>query len=303
MRQQYTWRDTLQAAARANWRIEDLIGGDRRMDFGRPFLPESLARTETLPGLSSSEKLALNHIRGHAYLCIFGLVEEFILPFVLDHVRPVLSSDDFKVRALLQFAGEEAKHIQLFKRFREEFERDFGSTCDIIGPPAAIAAAVLKHKPLAVALTVLHIEWMTQGHYIDSVKDAGNLDPTFKDLLRHHWMEEAQHAKLDTLIVESLATGLSQTEIESAVEQYLAIGGVIDGGLRQQVEFDLAALETAACRNLSEEHRAEFRRVQLAANRWTYLGSGMTHPNFLATLGSICPAGRKQVEKISGSFR
>ena len=185
----------------------------------------------------------------------------------------------------------------------EEFERDFGSTCDIIGPPAAIAAAVLKHKPLAVALTVLHIEWMTQGHYIDSVKDAGNLDPTFKDLLRHHWMEEAQHAKLDTLIVESLATGLSQAEIESAVEQYLKIGGLIDGGLHQQVEFDLAALETATCRQLSEEHRAEFRRVQLAANRWTYLGSGMTHPNFLATLGSICPAGRKQVEKISGSFR
>jgi len=303
MRQQYTWRDTLQAASRVNWRIEDLIGGEHRMDFSRPFLPESLARTKSLPGLSSQDRLALNHIRGHAYLCIFALVEEFILPFVLDHVRPMLSSDDFKVRALLQFANEEAKHIQLFKRFREEFERGFGSDCEIIGPPAAIAAEVLKHKPLAVALTVLHIEWMTQGHYIDSVKDAGDLDPTFKDLLRHHWMEEAQHAKLDTLVVESMVTGRSQTEIEAAVEEYLEIGGLIDGGLQQQVEFDLASLERAIGRKLKEADREEFRRVQLSANRWTYLGSGMTHPNFLSTLGSICPAGRKRIENVSGSFR
>ena len=39
---------------------------------------------------------------------------------------------------------------------------------------------------------------MTQLHYLDSVKDDGDLDPLFKSLLRHHWMEEAQHAKLDT---------------------------------------------------------------------------------------------------------
>ncbi|MEX0804382.1 MAG: hypothetical protein WD688_13860 [Candidatus Binatia bacterium] len=47
---------------------------------------------------------------------MFGLVEEFILPYVVDHARPQLSGDDYRVRVLLQFAGEEAKHIHLFKR-------------------------------------------------------------------------------------------------------------------------------------------------------------------------------------------
>ena len=62
--------------------------------------------------------------------------------------------------------------------------------------------------------TILHIEWMTQRHYMDSVKDDQSLDPQFKSLLKHHWMEEAQHAKLDTLMVEALAEGRSAREIE-----------------------------------------------------------------------------------------
>ena len=75
----------------------------------------------------------------------------------------------------------------------------------MIGPPREVAKAVLAHDPLAVALVILHIEWMTQRHYIESVKDDQDLDPLFKSLLKHHWMEEAQHAKLDTLMVEALA--------------------------------------------------------------------------------------------------
>ncbi len=55
------------------------------MDFARPFMPENLARTASLDLLDAREKRILNHVRGHTYLAISGLVEEFILPFVLDH--------------------------------------------------------------------------------------------------------------------------------------------------------------------------------------------------------------------------
>jgi len=229
----YTFEATLRSAQRIDWKIEDLIGGERRLDFSRPFLPEALARVEELDFLSAAERRTLNQIRGHAYLCIFGLVEEFILPFVLDHARPQLSGDDWRVRALLQFAQEEAKHIQLFKRFREEFERGFGHRCDVIGPPTAIAEAVLAHDPLGVALAILQIEWMTQRHFVDSVHGDERLDPLFRSLLRHHWMEEAQHAKLDTLMVEALAEGRSEAERARGVDAYLSIGAFLDGGLKQ----------------------------------------------------------------------
>ena len=41
---EYTYRDTLAASERVNWRVEDIIGGDKRLDFSKPFMPESLAR-------------------------------------------------------------------------------------------------------------------------------------------------------------------------------------------------------------------------------------------------------------------
>ena len=299
----YSYQSALAASEVVHWQIEDIIGGEKRLDFTKPFMPETLARVEELSFLDRDEKRILNQIRGNAYLCIFGLVEEFILPFVLDHVRSHLNGDDYRVRAFLQFAGEEAKHIQLFKRFRQEFEEGFGTHCPVIGPPEAIAKAILAHDPLGVAITTLHIEWMVQRHYVDSIKNNHQLDPQFKSLLKHHWLEEVQHAKLDTLMVESLAVGRSEAEIMKGVDDYLDIGGFLDGGLKQQVEFDLGSFERATGRDLNEAEEEEFRRKQLQANRWTYLGTGMTHEKVLDTLEWLSPAARQKVESVSGAFR
>ena len=298
----YTYEAALSAAERVNWRIADIIGGDKQLDFTRPFMPESLARVEPLSFLSRRERTVLNQIRGNEYLYIFGLVEEFILPFVLDHARPHLNGDDYRVRAFLQFASEEAKHIQLFKRFREEFEAGFGNPCEVIGPPQEIARAVLAHHPLAVAFTILHIEWMTQRHYIDSVQDNQSLDPQFKSLLKHHWMEEAQHAKLDTLMVQAITEACSEAEIAEAVDEYLEIGGMIDGGLMQQVQLNLESLSRATGREFTEDETRRFTEVQKQATRWTYLGSGMSHPNFLETVESVRPGSRDQLETIARQF-
>jgi len=295
----YTYQATLAASERIGWRVEDLIGDDKRLDFSRPFLPESLARVEPLTFLSPRERLTLNQIRGLGYLHMFGVVEEFILPFVLDHARPHLHGDSYAVRALLEFASEEAKHIHLFRRFREEFERGFGTPCREIGPADAVARAVLGHQPLAVALTTLHIEWMTQRHWVEGVKDNQGLDPQFKSLLKHHWMEEAQHSKIDTLMVESLARTADVAAIDAAVEEYLEIGGMFDAALAQQVEFDLDNLARATGRTLDAAERDTFVAVQLQGQRWTYLGSGMTHPNFTDTLAGLRPAAADRVAKVA----
>jgi len=287
MTYQFSFKDCLSRAESIAWRVEDLIGPGNTMDFSRPFMPESFARTGALGFLSEREKRLLNQIRGHAYLRIFGLVEEFILPFVLDHTRADLDGGDDRTRAYLEFASEEAKHIQLFRRFAEEFRKGFGTPCDIIGPPDAVAKHILSHHPLSVALVILHIEWMTQRHYIDSVQDDGRLDPCFKSLLKHHWMEEMQHAQLDAVMVQSLARNMTNTEIEAAIDGYWAIGGFLDEGLKQQTAFDLAAFEAAAMRTLPPEERQAFIDVQHQANRWTYLGSGMSHPKFVEAMGML----------------
>jgi hypothetical protein len=298
----YNYQETLAASVKANWRIEDIIGGDKRLDFTKPFMPDSLARVDAIDFLRDDEKILLNQIRGYGYLCTFGLVEDFILPFVLDHVRPHLNEDDYRTRALLQFASEEAKHIQLFKRFAEEFKQGFVTYCETIGPPEEIGKAVLSHGPLGVALVILGTEWATQKHYLESIRDDNELDPEFKSLLRHHWIEEAQHTKLDTLMIQALTDNLTPAEIERGISDYASIGGLIDNGLKQQVEFDMQALQRAAGRTLNESEQARLRSIQLQALRWTYLGSALTHPNFLATVGEFSPDGRKQIEAMAPAF-
>lgn len=143
---------------------------------------------------------------------------------------------------------------------------------------------------------------MTQEHYLESVRDDDDLDPQFKSLLRHHWAEEAQHTKLDTLVIQALTDNLSAEEIEKGISDYAAIGALIDGGIPQQVRFDMQALQRAAERNLSKAEEEQFRASQKQALRWTYLGSAMTHPKFLQTVGEISPSARKQIEDMSEAF-
>ena len=298
----YNYQETLAASVKANWRVEDIIGGDKRLDFTRPFMPDSLARVNSIEFLDDDEKVLLNQIRGYGYLCTFGIVEEFILPFVLDHLRPHLNEDDYRTRALLQFASEEAKHIQLFREFAEEFKRGFVTNCEIIGPAEDIGKAVLSHGPLGVALVILGTEWATQKHYLESIRDDNDLDPQFKSLLRHHWIEEAQHTKTDTLMVQALTDNLTPADIEKGISDYASIGGFIDGGLKQQVEFDMEALQRASGRTLNEAEQEQFRSIQLQALRWTYLGSAMTHPNFLTTVGEFSSSVRKRIEEMAPAF-
>jgi hypothetical protein len=302
MRHNYSFESALAASSRINWKVEDIIGGQNKLDFTKPFLPDSLAQANGISFLSPWEKMKLNQIRGFEYLSMFGLVEEFILPYVVDHARPQLSGDDYRVRALLGFAGEEAKHIHLFKRFREEFEQRFVSHCDFIGPAEEVKKFVLSHSPLGVAITILHIEWMTLRHYIESVRDDQNLDPQFMSLLKHHWLEESQHAKLDTLMVESLAQTATPGEIDKAFEDYAAIGMFLDNGIHQQAQLNVESFIRATGRNFTASEREDMMKAMIEGMRWTYLGTGMTHPNFLATVEAIKPEARAQIEAMAPAF-
>ena len=302
MRHDFNFADILSSSWRAAWQIEDVLPAGAALDFDRRFMPEALARTATIPFLRDDESRILNQVRGHEYLALFGLVEEFILPFVLDHARPQLNGDDEQVRALLNFASEEAKHIHLFRQFERLFDSSFGTRCEMIGPSEAIAAEVLRHDPLAVALVILMIEWVTQSHYLDSVRDDSALDPLFKSLLRHHWMEEAQHAKLDTLMVMALAEGRDEAGVQSAIDEFLEIAAFLDSGLKQQAAFNLDAFEAASGRRLSIREHQALTGQQHQALRWTYLGSAMAHPKFVATLNIISPTAGDRIAQVAPTF-
>ena len=296
----FNYEATLASSLRAAWQLDDVLRPDQQLDFSRNFLPESLSRTAELAMLSADEQKVLNQIAAHQYLSMFGVIEEFILPFLMDHARTALREDAYHVRALLNFASEEAKHIHLFQRFKAAFARGFPVECQMIGPSEAIGAEVLRHEPLSVALLILMVEWVSQSHYLGSVRDNGDLDPLFKSLLKHHWMEEAQHAKIDTLIVEALVEGKTEVEIQRALDGFFEIGAFIDSGLAAQAAFNLDALEKVIGRKIEDRKLVEAQQHQAA--RWTYIGSGMVHERFVASLKAMSPAAAGRMAEAAPMF-
>ena len=296
----YDYRSTQRQALQVNWQVNDIIGGEKTLDFSKPFLPEVWVDAEALDFLSEPERLLANHVRSHSYLYMFGFVEEFIVPFVVNHIQSrIHRAAPEELQALLHFAEEEVKHIELFQRFGGEFRAGSGYVCDVLGSPETVAAAILSKSPLGVALSILQIEWTTLLHYVSSVRDNVDIDPQFSSLLRHHWLEEAQHAKLDTLIVESLAQNMTAREIQEGIDDYLAIGGILDGGLMQQVEMDLTSFVRATGRALSKGERERYRAVQQRSYRKTFLTSGMRYGRFQSVLSEISPEGAQQVLEVA----
>jgi N-acyl-D-aspartate/D-glutamate deacylase len=298
MSEQLSYRALLETSQAVNWRIDDLVGGERRLDFSRPFLPETFARTAPLGFLSPGEKLALNHVRARGYLAMFELVEQFVVPFVAEQANAAHADEPFRAPALRQFVREENKHREMFRRVLADFDAEFGVECGLIGPAEDIRQAVLAHCDTAVAIAVLGLEWMSQGHYVEAVKDDAALDPQFKSLLEHHWQEEAQHARLDGLMLLEMAAD----DMERAIDEYFEIGALFDDGFRTQAGLDLDSFERAVARALSAEERAQFVAVQHQALRWTFLGSAMSNENFLAVLAALTPAGRDRVAAAAPGF-
>jgi hypothetical protein len=296
------YQHLLETSRRVNWRLEDLLGGGRRLDFTRPFLPETYAQTEPLGFLSAAEKLKLNQIRGRGYLALFELFEAIVVPFISDQSNLGNQSNPFRAPALRHFVEEEQKHRELFSAVLHEFDGGFGTPCGFIGPADDICRMILGHGPLAVTIAILGLEWMSQDHYLGSVKEDRDLDPQFRSLLKHHWIEEAQHAKLDGLVLRSLAERSSPQDIATAIQEYFQIGSFLDAGLKQQAGLDLESLERAIVRRLPDDDRRQILDIQHRALQWTFLGSAMANRNFLAVLASLGDEAAARVEQAAKSF-
>lgn len=292
----------LETSRRVNWHLDEVIAPDQSLDFARPFLPEALVRVASISCLNAAEQLTLNQIRGNSYLHWFALCETFILPVVEAYTACLNPRDRDAVAAFHHFAEEERKHIDLFRQFAQRFQTGFGWACDCVEPVSQIRDAVLRHHPLAIALLILHVEWITQRHYVESVRDNQVLDPHFSQLLRCHWLEEAQHTKLDTRMIQHMAHTLTPHQIEEGIDDYFETILLLNEALKQQVWLDIISLERATGRYFSMDEALIIRRIQEASYQWMFLGSGMTHQPFIRMVGELSPAGQMRLLEMSNAF-
>lgn len=69
----------VERSERVAWRIDDVMDASERLDFKKPFLPDSMVGARAIAGLSDRERLVLNQIRGYSYVHLFAFVEEYIV--------------------------------------------------------------------------------------------------------------------------------------------------------------------------------------------------------------------------------
>jgi hypothetical protein len=295
---QYSYETCLDGSVKNAWSVDDCFQG-RDFDFTKPFLPDRIAGVSGIGCLSDREKRKLNQIRGNSYCHIFAFVEEYIVPMVVDHARGDVYGDETRLWSLLRFAEEEVKHQEMLRRACSQFEAGFGTSCGLVPGREEVAGVVLGTSPLTALLLTSMIEWFTQLHYVEHVRDRAELDELFRDILRFHWIDESRHARLDSLLIDEVASDLGTEEREAAVDGLLELGSAVDGLLAQQVELDIDALQLATGRTFSGPEREEIRTHQQRAYRWTFLVSGLEHPNFVRIVEQLTTGGAEKVAQAA----
>jgi len=298
VRHNYSYSEVLAASKKIAWREDDVLAS-RRFDLSKRFLPNSLSGVDEIGCLNDEEKRKLNQIMGNAYCHIFAFVEEFIVPTVTEEALDNPYGDEVRQRSLVRFSEEELKHQELFRRSIKLFSEQFGVSPKLIPGREEVAAVVRSKSKLAVLLLIDIIEWFTQVHYTEHVLNKTGLDGLFRDLLKYHWLDEAQHAKIDTMLIAEMVEDMPLADREAAIDEVLELGGAIDGLLQQQIGMNIDALEVTTGRVFTDAERQEISAKTLRAWRWTFLVSGLEHPKVVQLVSEITDAGPAKLRSVA----
>jgi hypothetical protein len=296
----YSYAECLKNSYRVNWKISDVIA-DHHFDVARRWLPSRLSGAGGIACLTADEKLALNHVEMGAYAHLFGYVEEFIAPRMVALARDFELDDREAFDALTNFAAEEVKHMTLFREVRAAVDDALGVPLALLPGSRDVARVVLSKNTGAMLLLTAAIEWFTQLHYLTCFKDDESLDGFTRHIFKAHWAEESQHARMDHLETLRAFRGMTEPEKDRAVDDLIELVGAVDGLLQTQAQLDVDNLQRVLGRTLARSDQQEVLAAVQAAKRYTFIESGVTHPNFQELFGLVTtPTQQRKVQEALG---
>ena len=291
----YTYARCLENAYKVNWTIDEVLG-ERRFDASKRWLPARLSGARHVTCLDADELRKLTHVELASYAHLFGYVEEFIAPKVAELAQDFAVDQRVAFDALTNFAAEEVKHMNLFRRLRERVDAALGFQTRLLGDQAATARFVLSKSDGAVLLLTACIEWFTQLHYTAAIAEDDGLDGLTRRVFRAHWQEESQHAQMDHLETLRAFARMDEGQREQAVDELIELVAAVDGLLQTQVDLDVRNLADYVGRTFAPAEIEELRDGLLRAKRWTFIESGVAHPRFQELLVEVTtPAQRERV--------
>ena len=274
------------ASEKVAWSVDEIFR-DRRFDASKPMVPASWVRTQALEFLTDQDQLTLNHCRAFSYAHLTGNYEEFIPLHLTGIIQQDWHDDRAHLRALLRFGDEEMKHQQLFRRTELVLEASCGHPFgryfdDDKVRVTELTNAVLAYPPLPRFLLLLAFEFGTRRHYVESIQEHTETsgDPLYVDVLKAHWLEEAQHVKSDMLEVAQLAREMNPEELSVAFDQVTGIGGLVDATFVSQVDKEIETLQQVTGRTLAEAEVTTLRDTLYHSLNSIIAGVSLTDPSF-----------------------
>ena len=288
----FAYANVVAASERVAWTVDDVFE-KRGFDASAAIVPCSWVGADGLPFPEAEDRLVLNHCRAFSYVHLLRNFEEFAPPHLAGAATDRWHDERARLRALFRFADEEMKHQQLFLRAERVLEEScghaFGGYFDDGGLRVAeVTRGMMEHSPLARFLIVLALEWGTQRHYVESVRGA---DALYADMLKAHWVEEAQHTKVDALEIAALAEAMSAEQRTAAFDDLVAIGGMVDGVFAAQARAEAETLAAVRGRALSDDQSSELIRALHASLGAIMSGVGLSHPSFARVARELSPEG------------
>ncbi len=284
----------VEVSKRVRFDIDKDVIRSRQLDFSRKFLPDGLSAAGRLPFLGAAEKRLFSQIQGRTYANMFGLVERFIGPKMLELSREHWLGDQTALEALVRFTDEELKHQELFRRMERMAAAGMSSGYVFLPQPNDVAKAVLSASSWAVLALICHIEIFVLAHYRQSIEPDGALSELWKDVFLFHAREESQHAIVDELEWKREDARLSAAERDAAVNDLIGLVGAVDGLLREQAAADAQYFLEVAGRSFPADQVVSIRATFLGAYRWQYIGSGVQEERFQKVLGGMITEAQMQ---------
>lgn len=240
----------LKISEQVSWEIEELVPEKTQLDFSKLYLPFD-PKEEW--GLEESMAKDLNHLMSASYLNLFAFVEEYIIVQAVQLVNEQLFSNTKKLRAVLRFAEEEVKHQELFYNYLELFQEQFKINPNFVNNSKEVTDYILSHSVKTVLLLTLHLEIITQDHYLQFKRQDTECDELFFNLLKHHWVEESQHAKIDKIVLYEKCEDQPQEMLKLVFDQYIDILKTFTGVMFQQAKLNIEDLSVIHELNNSQE--------------------------------------------------
>ena len=299
---EYSYATCLEGSIKSAWTVEDCYQG-RDFDFAKPFLPERMAGVAGITCLNDDEQRWLNQIRGNSYCHLFAFVEEYIVPMVMASAAHDVYGDETRLWSLVRFAEEEIKHQQLMRRACDQFAAGFGAPCGLIPGREAVAEVVLGRSELTALLLTSMIEWFTQLHYVEHVRDAHEPRPALprppQVPLDRRIAPRPPRLAADRRGRPAIDTGRAR-----ASDRRAARAGRRDR--RPPRAADRArhrVAGTSAPDEPSPTHeKSEIRTAQQRSYRWTFLVSGLEHPKFIEIVSELTDTGHAKIAAAAAAL-